>query len=152
MKTEDCPLFCYRWNWLYSPLTLYIVTRSQTSVSSHSSNYPSIPSSWSLLSLCAVKGFEGGAKSNATAMDSIGLNETGSEQYAKRARFFIKNVQDLPVRLHLRRCTVCFHPPAPFSEEGGGQIFLKTFRASLLHKDLSNEPNFGRIHLAGQYL
>jgi hypothetical protein len=38
------------------------------------------------------------------------------------------------------------------SEDGGGRIFLKTFRASLFNEDLSNEPNFGRIHLAGQYL
>jgi len=29
---------------------------------------------------------------------------------------------------------------------GGGRIFLKTF-----NDELSNEPNFGRIHLAGQY-
>ncbi len=35
---------------------------------------------------------------------------------------------------------------------GGRQIFLKTFRSSLFNEDLSNEPNFGRIHLAGQYL
>jgi hypothetical protein len=35
---------------------------------------------------------------------------------------------------------------------GDGQIFLKTFRASLFNDDLSNEPNFGRIHLVGQYL
>jgi hypothetical protein len=35
---------------------------------------------------------------------------------------------------------------------GGGRIFLKTFRASLFNEDLSNEPNLGRIHLAGQYL
>ncbi len=35
---------------------------------------------------------------------------------------------------------------------GGMRIFLKTFRASLFNDDLSNEPNFGRIHLAGQYL
>ncbi len=35
---------------------------------------------------------------------------------------------------------------------GGGQIFLKTYRASLFKKDLSNEPNFGQIHLTGQYL
>jgi hypothetical protein len=35
---------------------------------------------------------------------------------------------------------------------GGGRISLKTFRTSLLNEDLSNEPNFGRIHLAGQYL
>jgi hypothetical protein len=33
-----------------------------------------------------------------------------------------------------------------------GRIFLKIFRASLFNDDLSNEPNFGRIHLAGQYL
>jgi len=33
---------------------------------------------------------------------------------------------------------------------GGGRIFLKTFRASLFNDDLSNEPNFGQIHLAGQ--
>ncbi len=32
-----------------------------------------------------------------------------------------------------------------------GQIFLKTFRASVFNDDLPNEPNFGRIHLAGQY-
>jgi hypothetical protein len=35
---------------------------------------------------------------------------------------------------------------------GGGRIFLKTYRASLFNEDLWNEPNFGRIHLAGQYL
>ncbi len=35
---------------------------------------------------------------------------------------------------------------------GGGRIFLKTYRASLFNEDLSNEPNFGWIHLAGQYL
>jgi hypothetical protein len=35
---------------------------------------------------------------------------------------------------------------------GFGRIFLKTFRASLFNEDLSNEPNFGRIHLAGHYL
>jgi hypothetical protein len=37
---------------------------------------------------------------------------------------------------------------------GGGRIFLKTFLASLFNEDLSKKPkpNFGRIHLAGQYL
>ncbi len=34
----------------------------------------------------------------------------------------------------------------------GRRIFLKSFRTSLFNEDLSNEPNFGRIHLAGQYL
>ncbi len=35
---------------------------------------------------------------------------------------------------------------------GDGRILLKIFRASLFNDDLSNEPNFGRIYLAGQYL
>ncbi len=35
---------------------------------------------------------------------------------------------------------------------GGGRIFLKNLRDATFNKDLSNEPNFGRIHLAGQYL
>ncbi len=35
---------------------------------------------------------------------------------------------------------------------GGGRIFLKTFRASLFNDNLSNETNYGGIHLAGQYL
>jgi hypothetical protein len=35
---------------------------------------------------------------------------------------------------------------------GDGLIFPKTHRASLFNDDLSIEPNFGRIHLAGQYL
>jgi hypothetical protein len=35
---------------------------------------------------------------------------------------------------------------------GDGRIVLKTGRDAFFNKDLSNEPNFGRIHLAGQYL
>jgi len=35
---------------------------------------------------------------------------------------------------------------------GDGGIFLKTRRNAFFNKDLSNEPNFDRIHLAGQYL
>ncbi len=35
---------------------------------------------------------------------------------------------------------------------GGRRIFVKTFRASLFNDDLSNELNFGRIYLDGQYL
>ncbi len=34
---------------------------------------------------------------------------------------------------------------------GGGQIFLKTFRASLFNEGLSNEPNFGKFHLTGSW-
>jgi hypothetical protein len=33
---------------------------------------------------------------------------------------------------------------------GDGRIFPKNRRASLFNDDLWNEPNFGRIHLAGQ--
>jgi hypothetical protein len=32
-----------------------------------------------------------------------------------------------------------------------GLIFLKNLRHTFFKKDLSNEPNFGLIHLAGQY-
>jgi hypothetical protein len=35
---------------------------------------------------------------------------------------------------------------------GDGRIFLKNHRASSFNKDLSNGPNFGQIHLAGQSL
>ncbi len=35
---------------------------------------------------------------------------------------------------------------------GGGRIFLKSLRDTSFYKDLSNKPNFGQIHLAGQYL
>ncbi len=35
---------------------------------------------------------------------------------------------------------------------GDGRIFSKNLRAFLFNDDLSNEPNFGRIHLAGQHL
>ncbi len=35
---------------------------------------------------------------------------------------------------------------------GDGRIFLKTCRDVSFNKVLSNEPTFGRIHLAGQYL
>ncbi len=33
-----------------------------------------------------------------------------------------------------------------------GRIILKTVCASIFNEDLSNEPNFGWIHLARQYL
>jgi hypothetical protein len=33
-----------------------------------------------------------------------------------------------------------------------GRIFSKNLRAFLFNDDLSNESNFGRAHLAGQYL
>jgi hypothetical protein len=35
---------------------------------------------------------------------------------------------------------------------GDGLIFLKTRRDVSFNKFLSNEPTFGLIHLAGQYL
>ena len=35
---------------------------------------------------------------------------------------------------------------------GDGRIFLKSRRDASFNKDLSNEPNFDRIHLDGQYL
>jgi hypothetical protein len=41
---------------------------------------------------------------------------------------------------------------AGLSLDGDGQIFLKNLRDTSFNKDLLNEPNFGRIHLAGQNL
>ncbi len=38
------------------------------------------------------------------------------------------------------------------SQDGGRADFSKNLLASLFNKDLSKEPNFGQIHLAGQYL
>ncbi len=35
---------------------------------------------------------------------------------------------------------------------GNWQIFLKSLGDASFNKDLSNEPNFYQIHLAGQYL
>ncbi len=35
---------------------------------------------------------------------------------------------------------------------GDGRIFLKSRRDASFKKDLLIEPNFNRIHLAGQYL
>ncbi len=37
------------------------------------------------------------------------------------------------------------------SQDGERADFSKSLRASLFNKGLSNEPNFGRIHLAGQH-
>ncbi len=38
------------------------------------------------------------------------------------------------------------------SLDGGRADFAKKLRNASFNKDLSNEPNFDRIHLAGQYL
>jgi hypothetical protein len=38
------------------------------------------------------------------------------------------------------------------SDDGGREDFSKSLRDTSFKKDLSNEPNFLRIHLAGQYL
>ncbi len=38
------------------------------------------------------------------------------------------------------------------SQDGGQADFSKNLRTSLFNKGLSNEPNFGRIHLVGQHL
>ncbi len=38
------------------------------------------------------------------------------------------------------------------AQSGGREDFSKNLCASLFYKGLLNEPNFGRVHLAGQYL
>ncbi len=35
---------------------------------------------------------------------------------------------------------------------GDGRIFLRSRHDASFYEDLSNEPNFEQIHLAGQYL
>jgi hypothetical protein len=44
------------------------------------------------------------------------------------------------------------HTLKGFHSMGDGRIFLKTGHDASFNKDLSNEPNFDRIHLSGQYL
>jgi hypothetical protein len=39
-----------------------------------------------------------------------------------------------------------------FYRMGDGRIFYINLRASLVNDDLSNDPNFGQIHLVGQNL
>jgi hypothetical protein len=49
-------------------------------------------------------------------------------------------------------CARCRWILKGISQDGGRADFCKILRASLFNNDLSNEPNFSRIHLAGQYL
>jgi hypothetical protein len=52
-------------------------------------------------------------------------------------------------QLKNRRCS---HTIKGSHSMGDGRIFLKSRRYASFNKDLSNEPNFDRIHLVGQYL
>ncbi len=54
-------------------------------------------------------------------------------------------------QLKNRRC-LCSHALKGSHSTGDGRIFLKSRRDTSFNKDLSNEPTFGRIQLAGQYL
>jgi hypothetical protein len=47
------------------------------------------------------------------------------------------------------RCTVTLKGS---HRMGDGQIFSKNLSSYLFNDDLSNEPNFGWVHLVGQYL
>jgi hypothetical protein len=42
-------------------------------------------------------------------------------------------------------------PKIRLTGDGDGGNFPKNNRSSLFNDDLSNEPNFGRIHLGGKY-
>jgi hypothetical protein len=56
-------------------------------------------------------------------------------------------------RSHLNFCTIANLKTLKSSQMmGGGRIFQKNLRDTIFNKDLSNEPNFARTHLAGQYL
>ncbi len=63
------------------------------------------------------------------------------------------------LRSYLNCCTIVTlktrkhtHTLKGLSEDGGGRIFLKSLRDTFFNKDRWNEPNFSRIHLAGQYM
>jgi hypothetical protein len=66
-------------------------------------------------------------------------------------QFFLKIVHFPIVRSnYCTRWRYNFKGP---SQDGERPVFSKIkHRSSLFNDDLSNEPNFGRIHLAGQYL
>ncbi len=49
-------------------------------------------------------------------------------------------------------CTRWRHCFKGLSLDGDAQMFLKSLLDASFHKDLSNEPTFGRNHFAGQYL
>ncbi len=49
-------------------------------------------------------------------------------------------------------CTRWRHCFKGLSLDGGHADFLKSLRDASFNKDLSNDPTFGHIHLAGQYL
>ncbi len=78
---------------------------------------------------------------------------------AKRPQFLLFSTAQVCNEFFLNCCTIVNWKTSKRSNTlkgsqrmGGGRIFLKTYRASLFNKDLSNEPNFGWINLAGQYL
>jgi hypothetical protein len=65
----------------------------------------------------------------------------------------------LPLVLHHTRIYKCgmknwrrSHTLEGSHSMGDGRIFLKTRRDASFNNDLSYEPNFDRIHLAGEYL
>jgi hypothetical protein len=59
----------------------------------------------------------------------------------------------LAIRFRIaNRCTRWRRNFKGLSQNGGQADCSKNLRASLSNDDLSNEPKFGRIHLAGQYL
>ncbi len=81
---------------------------------------------------------------------------------AKRPKFLLfstAQVRNEYLRSYLNCCTIVNLKTRKRSNTlkgsqrmGDGRIFLKNRLASLFNDDLSNEPNFGRIHLAGQCL
>jgi hypothetical protein len=52
---------------------------------------------------------------------------------------------------HVGTSPLMCEPRASSITVGGGRIFPRNLRASHFNDDLSEEPNFGRINLAGQY-
>jgi hypothetical protein len=89
-------------------------------------------------------------KENMGKLSSALKKADTSDTYPYGATNFIPA---LAIRFRIANsCTSCREIFTELSQDGERADFSKNLRASLFNKDLSNGPNFGRIHLAGQYL
>jgi hypothetical protein len=91
---------------------------------------------------------------------NLALQTGNRKTLQKRRRVHKKNKQTSITTFRYPILSVaCFLTPLLFQyplplkgshRMGDGRIFSKNLRASLFNDDLSNESNFGQIHLAGQ--
>ncbi len=78
---------------------------------------------------------------------SICKMRSGVSKTPSVSSFSTAQVRNKYLRSYLNCCTIVNWKKRKRSNMmGGGRIFLKNRRASLFNDDLSNEPNFSRIH------